>query len=57
MKLVNKGGDNTTGAGDGDDEVIMIDLSRVPANVNNLGKLNGKKEKNVEGVREVENRK
>ena len=26
-------GDNRTGAGDGDDETIFIDLSRVPANV------------------------
>jgi tellurium resistance protein TerZ len=29
-------GDNRTGAGDGDDEQIMVDLSRVPANVKSL---------------------
>ena len=29
-------GDNKTGAGDGDDEVINIDLTRVPANVNKI---------------------
>jgi tellurium resistance protein TerZ len=29
-------GDNLTGAGDGDDEVIIIDLDRVPANVKSL---------------------
>jgi tellurium resistance protein TerD len=29
-------GDNLTGAGDGDDEVIAIDLSRIPANVSKL---------------------
>ena len=27
------GGDNRTGAGDGDDEVVRIDLSRVPADI------------------------
>jgi tellurium resistance protein TerZ len=30
---VSHGGDNLTGAGDGDDETIDVDLSRVPANV------------------------
>lgn len=30
---VRHGGDNLTGAGDGDDETIDVDLSRVPANV------------------------
>ncbi|MDR3109803.1 MAG: TerD family protein [Planctomycetaceae bacterium] len=29
-------GDNRTGAGDGDDETISVDLSRVPANVTSL---------------------
>jgi tellurium resistance protein TerZ len=29
-------GDNRTGAGDGDDEQIIVDLSRVPANVRSL---------------------
>lgn len=29
-------GDNRTGAGDGDDEVINVDLSRIPANVQSL---------------------
>lgn len=29
-------GDNLTGAGDGDDEVIALDLSRVPANVQSI---------------------
>lgn len=29
-------GDNRTGAGDGDDEQIIVDLSRVPANVTKL---------------------
>lgn len=29
-------GDNRTGAGDGDDEQIVVDLSRVPAQVQNL---------------------
>lgn len=29
-------GDNQTGAGDGDDESVVVDLSRVPANVNTL---------------------
>jgi tellurium resistance protein TerZ len=29
-------GDNLTGAGDGDDEVIKVDLSRLPSNVTNL---------------------
>ena len=29
-------GDNRTGAGDGDDEQIVVDLSRVPANVKSL---------------------
>lgn len=33
---VRHGGDNLTGAGDGDDEVIDVDLSRVPANVQSL---------------------
>ena len=27
-------GDNLTGAGDGDDEQIKIDLSKIPANIN-----------------------
>lgn len=29
-------GDNLTGAGDGDDEVIRVDLARVPANVKSI---------------------
>ncbi len=29
-------GDNTTGAGDGDDELIMIDLSQIPASIDKL---------------------
>ena len=29
-------GDNRTGAGEGDDEVIHVDLARVPANIKNL---------------------
>lgn len=29
-------GDNLTGAGDGDDEQIMVDLQRIPANVDKL---------------------
>jgi tellurium resistance protein TerZ len=29
-------GDNRTGAGDGDDEQIIVELSRVPANVKSL---------------------
>ena len=29
-------GDNRTGAGDGDDEVINVDLSRIPAHVQSL---------------------
>lgn len=29
-------GDNRTGAGDGDDETIIVDLSRVPSNVHKL---------------------
>ncbi|TWE06093.1 stress response protein SCP2 [Neobacillus bataviensis] len=33
---VQHSGDNLTGDGDGDDEQIMIDLSRVPANVQKL---------------------
>lgn len=33
---VQHGGDNLTGAGDGDDEVIFVDLSRVPATVEHL---------------------
>ncbi len=33
---VNHTGDNLTGAGDGDDEVIEVDLGRVPANVSTL---------------------
>ena len=30
------GGDNLTGDGDGDDEVINVDLSRVPANISRI---------------------
>ena len=30
-------GDNLTGAGDGDDEQIIVDLSKVPANVERIG--------------------
>ncbi|GLB57874.1 TerD family protein [Cytobacillus sp. NCCP-133] len=33
---VQHSGDNLTGAGDGDDEQIMIDLSRVPAHVHKM---------------------
>lgn len=33
---VQHGGDNLTGAGDGDDETIDVDLSRVPANVTSI---------------------
>ncbi|MDQ6599362.1 TerD family protein [Bacillus salipaludis] len=33
---VQHSGDNLTGAGDGDDEQIMIDLSRVPSNIHKL---------------------
>lgn len=33
---VKHSGDNRTGAGDGDDEVIHVDLSAVPANVSHL---------------------
>lgn len=33
---VKHSGDNRTGDGDGDDEVIYVDLDRVPANVKNL---------------------
>lgn len=33
---VRHSGDNLTGAGDGDDEVINVELSRVPANVQSL---------------------
>ena len=33
---VRHGGDNLTGEGDGDDEQIMVDLSKVPANVKYL---------------------
>ncbi|MGN1416839.1 MAG: TerD family protein [Oscillospiraceae bacterium] len=29
-------GDNLTGAGDGDDEVILIDFTKVPANINKI---------------------
>lgn len=29
-------GDNLTGAGDGDDEVIMVDLSKIPADVDKI---------------------
>ncbi|MDE7295593.1 MAG: TerD family protein [Oscillospiraceae bacterium] len=29
-------GDNLTGAGDGDDEQIMVDLSKIPANINKV---------------------
>ncbi len=29
-------GDNTTGAGDGDDEIIMIDLSQIPSSIDKL---------------------
>ncbi len=29
-------GDNLTGAGDGDDEQVMVDLSRIPANIHKL---------------------
>ena len=29
-------GDNTTGEGDGDDEQVIVDLKKVPANVNKL---------------------
>ncbi|MDR6998173.1 TerD family protein [Neobacillus niacini] len=33
---VQHSGDNLTGAGDGDDEQIMIDLSKVPSNIHKL---------------------
>lgn len=33
---ISHSGDNRTGAGDGDDEVISVDLSRVPASVQSL---------------------
>ena len=33
---VEHSGDNTTGSGDGDDEVIKVDLSLVPANVSRI---------------------
>ncbi|KAA0948528.1 TerD family protein [Sporosarcina sp. ANT_H38] len=33
---VTHAGDNTTGAGDGDDEQVIVDLKKVPANVNKL---------------------
>jgi stress response protein SCP2 len=33
---VQHSGDNLTGAGDGDDEQVMVDLSRVPANIQKL---------------------
>jgi tellurium resistance protein TerD len=33
---VQHSGDNLTGAGDGDDEVITVDLSKVPANVDRI---------------------
>lgn len=33
---VSHSGDNLTGEGDGDDEVIKVDLSRLPSNVTNL---------------------
>ena len=33
---VNYGGDNRTGAGEGDDEQIMVDLSAVPANIEKI---------------------
>lgn len=33
---VKHSGDNRTGAGDGDDETITVELSRLPANVNTL---------------------
>ncbi|MDP4083537.1 MAG: TerD family protein [Bacillota bacterium] len=33
---VQHSGDNLTGAGDGDDEQILVDLSKVPANVHKL---------------------
>ncbi|WP_438313459.1 TerD family protein [Sporosarcina sp. FA9] len=29
-------GDNTTGEGDGDDEQVIVDLKRIPANINKL---------------------
>jgi stress response protein SCP2 len=37
MAQLNTTGDNRTGAGDGDDEQIIVDLSRVPANVKEFG--------------------
>ncbi|MBK8454324.1 MAG: TerD family protein [Thiofilum sp.] len=33
---ISHSGDNLTGAGDGDDEVIFVDLTRLPANVQSL---------------------
>jgi stress response protein SCP2 len=36
MAQLNTQCDNRTGAGEGDDEQIMVDLSRVPANVKSL---------------------
>ncbi|MGH8329401.1 MAG: TerD family protein, partial [Pseudomonas sp.] len=33
---VEHAGDNRTGAGDGDDEVVKVDLSRVPADVDKI---------------------
>ena len=33
---VNYGGDNRTGAGEGDDEQIFVDLSKVPANIEKI---------------------
>ncbi|MDE6004159.1 MAG: TerD family protein [Oscillospiraceae bacterium] len=33
---VTHGGDNLTGQGDGDDEVILVDLSKVPANITRI---------------------
>ena len=33
---VNYGGDNRTGAGEGDDEQILVDLSAVPANIEKI---------------------
>lgn len=35
-KSVQHMGDNRTGAGDGDDEVIIVDLDNVPANINHV---------------------
>jgi tellurium resistance protein TerD len=33
---VTHSGDNTTGAGDGDDETVMVDLSKVPAEIDKI---------------------